>query len=396
MMDADDPRVQELQKLAWGLQSLVNKPGGKLPEACKRSGYQLASKAIGLCSDVGYTEEADFISRAAQFKQAIEVQKVELQNAEEAEKQRIVGKCFRAVAGGNGAYAIGERAVATNHSAVAEVAAMAASPEVNNVTAEASRRRHQTQEPPTLSSGYLARFFVEAPEMLRLRGVGITDANIEELCEGLRIAGMKLTALDLSNNAIADIGVQQLVSALACGACPKLCELWLGGNAFGELGAQMVSSGLCALRRNLVVHMKDSDGPGASSCEATSNALVQQQESPVEVPINCSAPDNHPEAAAKASVKVIEDHDGSNEAVLVRVVVTMLEGQAESADDLELDVSEWRLVVRMHSDEGSAQGAVIANVELPCAVETKAAKAAFSRRRRTLTVALTKQQQFVA
>merc|ERR1719215_2528016 len=109
-MDANDPRVAELQKLAWGLQSLTNKPGSRLPEACKRSGYQLASKAIALCTDVGYTEEGDFVARAAQFKEAIDAKKVELENAEEAEKQRLTGKCFRAVGAGSGAYAIGERA----------------------------------------------------------------------------------------------------------------------------------------------------------------------------------------------------------------------------------------------------------------------------------------------
>merc|ERR1719343_1767933 len=99
MIDPEDPRVKELQQLAWGLQTLSNKPGNRLPEPYRRECYKLASRAISLCSDIAYTEEQDFVERSEIFLKQINAKKIEAQEVEEAEKAKLVGKCYRADSG---------------------------------------------------------------------------------------------------------------------------------------------------------------------------------------------------------------------------------------------------------------------------------------------------------
>jgi len=109
-MEDGDPRIKQLQDLAWSLQSLTNKPGGRLPEAYKRECYQMASRAISLCSSAAYVEESDFVVRAAAFTKEIEAKKLEAKAVEEAEKQERSGKCLRPAPGGGGTYVVAPRA----------------------------------------------------------------------------------------------------------------------------------------------------------------------------------------------------------------------------------------------------------------------------------------------
>jgi len=102
------------------------------------------------------------------------------------------------------------------------------------------------------------------PEALFLCDVGIGDTDIDALCKGLKNAGQNLSTLDISNNQIADAGLQALVTAFAGGMCPKLTELYIGCNQFGEQGLTMLNSGLRVLRKGLTIHAEDM----ASQCPA--------------------------------------------------------------------------------------------------------------------------------
>eukprot|EP00439_Symbiodinium_sp_Y106_P035120 s2647_g4.t1 len=50
----NDPRVKKLQEIAWGLQSVTNRPGNRLPEDAKRAAYRVTSRAIALCTNAEY------------------------------------------------------------------------------------------------------------------------------------------------------------------------------------------------------------------------------------------------------------------------------------------------------------------------------------------------------
>merc|ERR1712061_713919 len=108
-MEESDPRVRQLQDLAWSLQTMTNKPGCKLPEDYKRNVYRVTSRAIALCTNAPYTEEEDFLKRAAAFKKEIEEKKIEVQRVEEGEIKKLEGKCFRVAAGGGGGYTVANR-----------------------------------------------------------------------------------------------------------------------------------------------------------------------------------------------------------------------------------------------------------------------------------------------
>ncbi|CAE7521352.1 unnamed protein product [Symbiodinium necroappetens] len=104
----NDPRVKKLQEIAWGLQSVTNRPGNRLPEDAKRAAYRVTSRAIALCTNAEYVEVDDFVKRAAALTKEIEDKKKELQELEEAIKADLSGKCYRAT--GDGGYTIGPRA----------------------------------------------------------------------------------------------------------------------------------------------------------------------------------------------------------------------------------------------------------------------------------------------
>ncbi|CAE7752427.1 unnamed protein product [Symbiodinium sp. CCMP2456] len=96
----NDPRVKKLQEIAWGLQSVTNRPGNRLPEDAKRAAYRVTSRAIALCTNAEYVEVDDFVKRAAALTKEIEDKKKELQELEEAIKADLSGKCYRATGDG--------------------------------------------------------------------------------------------------------------------------------------------------------------------------------------------------------------------------------------------------------------------------------------------------------
>jgi len=191
----------------------------------------------------------------------------------------------------------------------------------------------------------------------------------------------------------------------------------MGGNDFGPLGMQMLKGGLGALRKNLTVHLDDTDsGSGPSgSVPIPSAPSVERPNEPT--PSSSSTLANgHVELARRAdgqrsckrsflsetvepdahrsireastgatgvrvtsnavTIEIIEveacDH--------VRVVVPLPEG-VSSAADLDLDVSVKRLMVR-HGE------VILADEELPREVDTESAQAAFSRKKGRITITL--------
>lgn len=104
---------------------------------------------------------------------------------------------------------------------------------------------------------------------MRLSFTQCTDEDLAELLPRLK-DNEDLTEIDLSHNHIKDAGVQALVAALAGGAAPKLKELRLYSNEFGELGQTMLTQGLPVFRKKLVVHSKEPSwahlaAPGAAA-----------------------------------------------------------------------------------------------------------------------------------
>jgi len=407
MMDEGDPRVKSLQDLAWGLQSMGNKPGCKIPEACKKESYKLASKAISLCSNAGYLEEADFLERSKAFTKKIEAKKIELQEIEEVEKQKLTGKCYRAAGGGN--YEVSS--LAGPGGALSNGGDIDPNAPLPTTAGEMSAQSLTVSE-------IIARCN-DDPEALWLSNVGLKDSGLDAVCDGLRRGGSKLTSIDLSHNHIADAGIQRLVTALASGACPHLQELWLGGNEFGALGSQILKAGLGALRKNLSVHIEESasdsgvtaeaapaersyssrgaetavDGdpgvtPPGDECRVGDGEGATAPSAPLVAPVAPIAAAEKAQAAPSASeatpslepVKIEQGPPGEGGG-WVRAAVPLPEGVL-SAQDLELDISERRLVVK------SLGGALVADAALPSCIDPASAQAAFSRKRRMLTVTM--------
>jgi len=363
MMDERDPRVKKLQDLSWGLGTMMSKPGGKLPEAYKREVHRLTSKAISLCTDAPYLEEEDFVERAAEFTKKIEAKKIEAQEVEQREIAKLTGKCYRAA--GNGGYVVGS---------VSSKGAITGGADAAEFSTTAGGARGGAK----LTAGEVVSRCGEDPEVLFLCNMGLRDSDVEALCEGLKRGGEKLTSLDLSYNALADAGVQKLITALARGMCPKLQELCLGGNAFGPLGVEMLQGGLKALRKGLSVELEvrasDAPAPASEAPAMASEAPAPASEAPAPA---SEAPRPAPEAADSVCVEVLSGEPG--EADRIRVTVPLV-GSVASAQDIEMDVSAERLVVRTKA------GLPMADVALPRAVDPDSAQAAFSRRRRVVTI----------
>jgi len=417
-MDPDDPRVKDLQQLAWSLQSLTNKPGARLPEDFKRECYKLSSKVNSLCTDAAYTEEEDFVERSKDFWKLLEDKKKECADVEEAEKKKVTGKCYRQNA--SGGYEVAD---VTNRSCFSR--ATADIDAVHSLKSTAGGARSLTVKE------VVARCR-DDPEVLSLCDMGLGDSDVEILCQALKQGGADITSLDISHNFLADVGVQRLVSALASGTCPKLKELHIGFNSFGELGTQILTGGLAALRRNLVVCLDDNVKQGGSvesSGEAstdtlehaeprcqraqelasgdslepcTDNAATAATASTVSVAVPASIDadrcptaadtgklDGQPTVAAQLS----ETHTrrgalavdllkaGSSSGCEVRATLS-LPDDVMAAGDLDVDVSSWRIVIRRVS------GSLVADAALPCAVVADTAQAVFSRKRRTMTITL--------
>merc|ERR1712050_629602 len=93
-------------------------------------------------------------------------------------------------------------------------------------------------------------------QSMRFSFLQATDEDLAEVIEKLK-GNEDVTELDLSHNHIKDAGIQALVAALAGGAAPKLRELRLYSNNFGELGQTMLTQGLPVFRKKLEVHWKE-------------------------------------------------------------------------------------------------------------------------------------------
>lgn len=363
MMEEDDPRVKELQDLAWSLQTLSNKPGSRLPEAAKRKAYSVTSKALSLCSDAPYLEQEDFLSRAAALTKLLQAEKEAVKEAEEAEIARLQGKCFKA--DGGGSYSVASRAGGAS-------SGPSEAPSWRTTAVEAG-----TPARPQLTAAEVAARCTEDPEALWLSGLGLRDSDLTALCDGLRRGGASLTCLDVSYNELADAGLQRLVGALASGLCPKLRELWVTGNPFGELGEKILQNGLKALRKDLVIHtQKDEDKVPAkpsAAPEAAEGARLPAAAQELEAPASPSA---------RPSSEAVVEVDGAK---AFKVEVPLPEG-VESADAVELNISATRLVA-------TALGAVLLDVTLPSPVDPSAATASFSKKKRLLTVTLPRDPQ---
>jgi len=336
-----------------------------------REAYKITSKAISVCGSAGYLEEADFLERSEVLRKEIEAKKIELKEVEDIEIEKLAGKCYRAAGGGSYAVTnvVGPGGALSNGGHVDPNAPLPTT--AGEMSAKA-----------ITASEVVARCH-DDPEALWLSNVGLRDSGLDAVCDGLRRGGSQLTSLDLSHNHIADAGIQRLVTALASGACPHLQELWLGGNEFGALGSQILTAGLGALRKNLSVHIEESASgdlrptPPGDLCrgeDATAPAAKPSE-------VVAEASDSVSEATPGLEPVKIEQGPPAEGGSWVRAAVPLPEGVL-SAQDLELDVSERQLVVK------SLGGALLANAALPCTIDPASAQAAFSRKRRTLTVTM--------
>lgn len=430
-MPEEDNRVKKLQEKAWGLQTLVNKPGGRLGEAYKREVYRVTSRAITHCGNAPYIEEKDFMKQAEVFWKEIEAKRKEVESREVEVLEDRKGKCLIR-AGGAGGYSIGQR----EDSYV--VAATGGVPEKKDVYKAATIYPVSTSTPvikevrtgaTLLSAGEVAARCNDDPEALTLGDLGLRDADLDAVFEGLRRGGSTLTALNLSNNAIGDAGIQRLAAELVKGTCPNLIDLWVGGNSFGDLGEQVLTGGLSILRKRLTVHLAQNEesgasigssasaqiaprtvdeghtscsaavqsksgmGDGESSTTAGSDKCLHDEESAESCNVSskqqCSSVSEGPPSnkrggddvcGVQVEVRPIaEAGDGVKE---VRAIVPLLDS-VSSAQDLELDVSRHRFRVVINSDQ-----TVLADAEFPFPVDPDSTQAKFSSKKRTITLIL--------
>jgi len=352
MMGESDPEVKSLQELAWSLQTLSCKPGCKLPEEAKRDAYRLTTKAISLCTNAEYVERSDFEERAAVYRKQIEARKIELQELEKDLEEQRTTKCYRATS--DGGYTVGLRA--------SDVAAPTGELERRPMTSSGGGSGGEK-----LTAKEVSAMCAGDPEALWLGSAGIQDPDVEALLEGLKKSGSQLTAIDLSQNQIADTGIQKLISGFAGGLCPKLQELWLTDNVFSEHGVQMLNGGLKVLRKELTVHLAEGNG----AVDATRERFKKAADEPRLEP---TAPAS--EELQKASKDIdFEILDGK-----LRARISMPD-TVNSAADFDLDISEERLVVR-------AVDAVVGDASMPCRVDPETTQAKFSRKTHILTVTI--------
>mmetsp|Transcript_56619 Transcript_56619/g.132867 ORF Transcript_56619/g.132867 Transcript_56619/m.132867 type:complete len:376 (+) Transcript_56619:59-1186(+) len=357
----EDSRVKKLQELAWSLQSLTSKPGGKLPEVFKKECGRLASDAVQLCTDAGYMDEADFFERAAVYTKKIEAKKVEAATVEEREKDKLADRCFRR--GQDGMYLVGNREQLS----------------VSTPSGPLTMTSSSTGGASKLSASTIAAECLDDPEALWLSDRDIRDSDVDALCQGLRQAGSGLTSLDLSHNQLADAGVQKLVGALAAGTCPKLKELWIGANQFGDLGFEMLTNGLVKLRKDLKVHAEVELKPATDAAAAPPDEKVPDTEGADIHGLTQAVTDNAASAdaggVAAGGHKVEETSEGG-----LRITLH-LPDDIQTAKDLVLDVSESRLLARTLS------GAEVADIALPPGLDASSCEAKFSKKLHTMTVA---------
>jgi hypothetical protein len=392
-MRDDDPRVKELRDLAYRLSNVCNKPGSRVPPDVQRKGRNLSSKVQGYCSDVEYIAEADFVERKAQFEKLLNAEVAKVKKAEEEATEDSKSKCYRGLGGGS--Y---EVAYLTKSGGTA----------IENAPLNTSTSKRAQ----ALTAEEVAARCRDDPEALFLCDVGIGDTDIDALCKGLKTAGKTLTTLDISNNQIADAGVQTLVTAFATGMCPQLTELYIGCNTFGEQGLTMLNGGLGVLRKGLAIHAEDAPGhstaqelgePSAPKLEVASteqeaslgdveSPASQKQKSPTGgdtgSPLdggNLQEADARPETATAAeagsafsgSCTIVDGADDQE----VHVVVPLAGSAVTSAADLDLDVSASEVRI-------SGPGGLTLSVSLPAEVDPGSAQPSFSKKRQRLVVKL--------
>jgi len=363
---------------------LTTKPGNRVPEPAKRAAYKVTSMGIDLCSNAVYIEEADWVTRAVEVRKKIEAKRVELDEVEKAEREKLSGKCFRPT-GGYGGYTVAKRGGATGPKVVQEDSFEAAGEPELKMT-----QRVGSELGSALTAKEVIAHCGDDPEALWLSDLGLKDSDMDALCEGLRKGGSQLTSIDIAQNVIADAGVQKLVTTLVGGACPKLAELWIGGNCFGTLGEQILTAGLGALRKGLSVHINtgnDDDRPSAHKSQAAANGRAEatQAESGaaaaacIEVPARacgssatvgradeeCVSKQAAASGFADVSVEELVAESGGRS---LRVHVTVPE-DVSSVRELELNVNETRLMVSL-----SSSGTCLADFVFPRPADPESAQ----------------------
>lgn len=255
-----------------------------------------------------------------------------------------------------------------------------------------------------LTADEVANRCQDDPEALFLCDIGIGDTDIDALCAGLKRAGQNLTTLDISCNQVADAGLQKLVTAFAGGICPKLTELYVGCNSFGEQGLAMLNGGLRVLRKGLTIHLEDTGGQspaqelgeasitkpevGTTEQEARSSDVVKpasnKQNSPTGrdtgAPLDAAADSakaigEEESNAFSGSATIVEGSEGQE----VHVVIPLAGSSVTSAADLDLDVSASE--VRISGPQGLS-----VSVVLPAMVTPSSAQPSFSKKRQQLVV----------
>lgn len=301
--------------------------------------------------------------------------KAELEQEEAAKVKEIQGKCY-VPSGGGSTYTVG---FIKDLPKEATKAAAVERSTWSTATASSSGAG------PGLTAEDVVRWCTEDPTVLHLCNRGLGDADMEPLCRGLQAGGAETTSLDLSSNAIADTGVQRLVTALASKACPQLAELRLGGNSFGPLGRQMLQAGLGALRKGLVVHLEVApsggsiapsppEGGSAASGATEAAGSREEQTQATQASLFPTGDGTHFDATTWEWLE-----DGRGEVLQAAVP---LPDSVGSMADLDLTVSADRLIVR------STSGECLLDAEMPKPIDPDSAQASFSRKRRTLKITL--------
>lgn len=369
-----------------------------MPLDVQKAARKLSSKVQAYTSDVEYIAEEDFVERKKSFEKLLHAELEKVQKAEADAVEDSKGKCYRGLGGGS--YEVAYLSKGNDPQCDQAPMQTSTSARTQALTAEEVASRCQ-----------------EDPEALFLCDVGIGDTDIDALTAGLKRAGQNLTMLDISSNNIADAGVQKLVTGFAGGICPKLTELFIGCNSFGEQGRTMLSGGLSILRKGLTINADDSgtkpskqegrckepNEPAttkqepqapqelqevttieqeAKSCDIESPAS-RKKKSPTGADLGApSISDLAPEGgvdetgnAFSGSATVIEE---SQE---VHVVIPLAGSSVTAATDLDLDISAWEVRI-------AGPGGLSVSVTLPAAVEPGSAQASFSKKRQQMVVKL--------
>jgi len=338
MMQENDPRIKELQTAAWSLQTMTNKPGNKIPEPVKRDAYKVTSKGIELCNDAIYIEEEDWVKRAGVLRKQIEAKRVEVEAAEKEQTEKNTGKCYRSM--GNGQYTIGSK------------------------TSPAPVATPQVSSKPT-SRGIDQELAVQSALALYSETFGPAKTPSKDQTEGTRSEESE------QQKQCAEASVPD--SAANC----------------TEMPAPPTTPTKCSSTEVLQEADQDQDkapstAAGATSSLSTSSGASISNSVPAGETHSPAAPCPSaatPASSSEAASKLFDEIDEEGRRIF-RVEVQLPDGIA-SVRDLEVDISDARLLV-----QDTQRVVEFANVALPTAGDSELAKAAFSKKKRLLTVTL--------